>query len=284
MSDVATHDRLSMTLTFAAILHAIAIFGIGFRTDRDPVSVLPSLDVILVQSATSETPDKADFLANAVQAGGGNSDEAKRPTEVFSSPLPRPEAGVAPVPIKAGAPDPITAPHRTPVLSTSDADVQVARIEPDANKPRRTLPKADTLMERSADVARLAAELDRRTQAYAKRPKRKFISVNTQEYVYANYMAAWEALVKRVGTLNAGELDRRKLRGDLVVTVAIRRDGSLDGIDIIRSSGHPLIDETALKTIELSAPFSPLPRLADEVDVLHITRTYVFSDGDLTMK
>lgn len=278
------HDRLSMTLTFAAIVHAVAIFGIGFQADRDPGSVLPSLDVILVQSATSEKPDKADFLANAAQAGGGNSDEAKRPTEVFSSPLPKPEEGVAPVPIKAGAPDPLVAPQTTPVLTSTESAMTVARVEPDASKPRRTLPKAETLLERSADVARLAAELDRRTQAYAKRPKRKFISVNTQEYVYANYMAAWEALVKRVGTLNAGELDRRKLRGDLVVTVAIRRDGTLESVDIIRSSGQTLIDETALKTIELSAPFSPLPRVADEIDVLHITRTYVFSDGDLTMK
>ena len=92
MSDapIESGDRLSLTLLFATVVHAVLIFGVGFADEDAPGSALPALDVILVQSATQEVPEKADFLANAAQTGGGTLDEAKRPTQVFSSPVPKP--------------------------------------------------------------------------------------------------------------------------------------------------------------------------------------------------
>lgn len=134
-------------------------------------------------------------------------------------------------------------------------------------------------------MARLAAELDRQAQAYAKRPKRKFISANTREYAYANYMAAWVARVERVGNLNyPDEARRRNLEGSLVLTVAIRKDGSLERIDIIKASGVQVLDDAAQRIVELSAPFNPIPDAAEQVDVLHITRTWQFVAGDVTMR
>jgi protein TonB len=103
---IDSSDRLSLTLVFATVIHAVLIFGIGFTDESSPGSALPALDVILVQSATQDTPDKADFLANAAQAGGGTSEEAKRPTQVFTSPIPKPDEGVAPMPVRASCPRP----------------------------------------------------------------------------------------------------------------------------------------------------------------------------------
>lgn len=283
---IESGDRLSLTLLFATVIHAVLIFGVGFTDENSPGSALPALDVILVQSATLETPDKADFLANAAQAGGGTSEEAKRPTQVFTSPIPKPDEGIAPMPVRAAAPEPKpaeTAP--TPVLTQDRSALQVSPAQPREERRQRELPRGDVPIERSMEMARLASELDRQAQAYAKRPKRKFISANTREYTYANYMAAWVARVERVGNLNyPDEARRRKLEGSLVLTVAINKDGSLERIDIIRSSGQPVLDDAATRIVELSAPFTPVPQGKEEIDILHITRTWQFVAGDVSMR
>ena len=288
MSDAAieTGDRLSLTLLFATVVHAVVIFGVGFTDENAPGSALPALDVILVQSATQEVPEKADFLANAAQTGGGTIDEAKRPTQVFSSPVPKPDDGVAPMPVRASAPDPTPAEVApTPVLTQDQSTLQVRPVPPKEESQPRQLPRDEALIERSMQMARLASELDRQAQAYAKRPKRKFISANTREYAYANYMAAWVARVERVGNLNyPDEARRRNLDGSLVLTVAINKDGSLERIDIIKPSGHQVLDDAAQRIVELSAPFPPVPRSEEEIDILHITRTWQFVAGDISMK
>lgn len=288
MSDAAieTGDRLSLTLLFATVVHAVLIFGVGFTDEDAPGSALPALDVILVQSATQEVPEKADFLANAAQTGGGTIDEAKRPTQVFSSPVPKPDDGVAPMPVRASAPDPTPAEVApTPVLTQDKSTLRVNPVPPKEESQPRKLPRDEALIERSMQMARLASELDRQAQAYAKRPKRKFISANTREYAYANYMAAWVARVERVGNLNyPDEARRRNLEGSLVLTVAINKDGSLERIDIIKPSGHQVLDDAAQRIVELSAPFPPVPRSEEEIDILHITRTWQFVAGDVSMK
>ena len=79
-------DRLGLTTTFALALHALVLFGLDFRFEDPLRAALPALDVILVQSSSPEPPEKADFLAQANQQGGGDSDEAVRPSAPFSAP------------------------------------------------------------------------------------------------------------------------------------------------------------------------------------------------------
>jgi protein TonB len=282
---IGSGDRLSLTLLFACVVHAVAIFGIGFTSEYPPESALPALDVILVQAATQDTPEHADFLANAAQAGGGTIDEAKRPTQVFTSPIPKPDEGVAPMPVRASAPLPQPVkPNAVPVLTQDSSALQVQRSLPDEEVRKRQLPRDDTLVERSMQMAKLATEIDRQAQAYAKRPKRVYISANTKEYVYASYMASWVARVERVGNLNMDEVRRRNIEASLVLTVAIRKDGSLERIDVIKASGNALFDDACKRAVELAAPFTPLPKMADEIDVLHITRTWQFGAGEMKMR
>ncbi len=69
-------DRLGVTLLFSLIAHGVLALGLTFEYEK-PAPQLPSLDVILVQSANGEKPDKADFLAQANNSGGGTADEAR---------------------------------------------------------------------------------------------------------------------------------------------------------------------------------------------------------------
>ncbi len=241
---------------------------------------LPSLDVILVQSASGTTPDKADFLAQANNSGGGDRDKPARPTDPLSSPIHKPDPGLAPRPIEAGAPKAhVPTPHEVLTRQQSQFSVHTEKEVPEQEDLPQ--PTARELMERKIEMARLAEEVQREATAYAKRPKKKFISANTKEYEYAAYMSAWVARVERIGNLNyPDEARRQQLHGQLVLTVAIKRDGSIMSIDVIQSSGHKLLDDAAIRIVRLAVPFPPIPT-AEKVDELYITRTWQFLPGDV---
>lgn len=272
-------DRLGVTLLFSLIAHGVLALGLTFEYEK-PAASLPSLDVILVQSASGTKPDKADFLAQAHNSGGGESDKPARPTDPLSSPIHKPDPGLAPRPIEAGAPKAhAPTPHEVLTRQQSQFSVHTEKEVPEQEDLPQ--PTARELMERKVEMARLAEEVQREATAYAKRPKKKFISANTKEYEYAAYMSAWVARVERIGNLNyPDEARRQQLHGQLVLTVALNRDGSIRSTDVIQSSGHKLLDDAAIRIVRLAAPFPPIPT-AEKVDELYVTRTWQFLPGDV---
>lgn len=139
-------------------------------------------------------------------------------------------------------------------------------------------PSATTLIANSLKIASLSAEIRRKLEAKAKRPRRKFISASTKEYRYASYMEAWRAKVERVGNLNYPDAARKQnLSGNLILDVALNDDGSINQITIRRSSGQKILDDAAIRIVELASPFAPFPgQIREETDILHITRTWQF--------
>jgi protein TonB len=148
-------------------------------------------------------------------------------------------------------------------------------------QPEAEFPDAAQLMTQSMDMASLRPEMNRQRQWQSKIPRREFISANTRKYEFASYMSAWVAKVERVGNLNyPADLRRKKLHGDLVLTVGIHQDGSVESIEVKRSSGLQEIDRAAIDIVRMAAPFSPLPdNIREHVDVLHITRTWRFESS-----
>ncbi len=276
---IGPRERVRVTLMFSGLLHALLIFGVAF-TYEEPAASLPTLDVILVQTRTEARPERADFLANASQSGGGDHDESTRPRQPVSSPVPKPDDGLAPQRQVAMAPKPREATPPPTLRTTGPSDFRVERSEDQRAVPRFDEISGRELIERSLEMARLVAEIERQSEAYAKRPRRKFISASTEEYEYAAWMRAWVARVERIGNLNyPDEARKRRIAGDLVLTVAVRRDGSVERIDVIQSSGHAILDDAAIRIVRLSEPFAPLPRTRDDIDILHVTRTWQFLPG-----
>jgi protein TonB len=267
-------------MAFSLLAHGVLALGIGFSIE-DAAPVVPTLDVILTRTHSQTPPEKADFLAQASQEGGGDAELPDRPREPTPAPVPRPEPGVAPAPIEAGAPKPQPQ-TRQAVLTTQSQSEQLADKRPTRQTDPLPLPNSRQLIERSLEMARLAAEVERQRAAYAKRPKKKFISASTKEYEFASYMRAWVARVERIGNLNyPDEARRRNLQGQLVMTVAVRRDGSVANITVVQPSGYNILDEAAIRTVRLSEPFGPLPETKEGVDELHITRTWQFLPGNV---
>ena len=266
-SPVTTTDRMALAVFFAVVLHAMIILGITFGTDIliPQESHLPSLDITFSSHESSPT-EEAEYLAQTSQEGGGNTTEKVRPQEYLPAQAPA-------VVIVEPAPAP------TQVLTT---DLSSTKIEQETT----TAPETDTkelsaseLIERSMEMISLSEQINESRQAYSKQPKQVFVSARTQEFKYANYMIEWVKKVERVGNLNYPDAARREgISGTLLLDVELNPDGTVRNISVLRPSGQPLLDEAAVRIVNLAGPFLPFPpEIRKEADVLHITRTWEFS-------
>ena len=271
---------LQAAIVASLIVHATVVFGVGFKV-FDPKKFAPPhnvMDVVLVNSKSAEKPLKADALAQANLDGGGNTDLKLRAA------TPMPLTDQRPNNPKPGE-DRVTQLENEmrQLMTQAKSTVQVVQGELAVTPAGKPAPlSADELVQRSIEIARLEAQLQREYQAYQERPKRKFIGARTSEYRFAQYVDGWKLKIERVGNLNyPEEAKTRKLYGALQLTVAIKSNGEVEEIQVNRSSGHKLLDEAAVRIVRLSAPFERFPdKIKQDTDILHITRTWQFSKGD----
>lgn len=272
-------ERMQVTLALSLMAHGLLLFGVSFNYE-EPAATLPSLDVILIEQQTAAAPEKADFLSNANQRGGGDRDKAQRPRSPSSGDPAPDREGRSRKETRQSRPAAQPRPNDTVVTTTGPSDEKTPRADPHPEAPPSPTLSGRELIEQSLESARLAAEVERETELYAKRPKRKFISANTQEFAYASYMRSWVSRVERIGNLNFPDAARQEhLAGDLILAVSIRRDGSVDNVQLKKSSGKKVLDDAAIRIVHLSAPFAPLPKTDENIDILEITRTWQFEKG-----
>lgn len=273
---VGSNDRLSMTILLTAIFHAIVILGITFTDSDDEGETAPTLDVILVQAHNSEEPVEADYLAQVSQDGGGNSEEKARPTDMFSAPTLSETPGIAPEQSTASI-QKVQEINQRKLLTQKQSDYSID-TDTKISKEEQPTPQSEQTPDYKAEIARLAAELDKTTSEFAKRPREKFINSRTREHHAASYMRKWIDKVERVGNLNYPDAAiRGKLSGTLIVDVVINDKGELIEYNLQRSSGHKVLDDAARRIVTLASPFGQFPeKLKKEADVIHITRSWVF--------
>ena len=275
---IGERERLSATMVLSLLLHGMLVLGVGFALD-DPAPELPTLDVIITETTSPLTRAQADFLAQASNEGGGEHERSTRPRDDQAGLVAQAEPGLAPVEMRAQSPSP-QPPPQSRVVASQRGETALPAADARPRSEDSVLPRGPEKVERDLAMARLAAEIHLRSERYAKRPKRKFVSASTQEWAYASYLRDWVDRVQRVGNLNyPDEARRRQLSGELVISVAIRRDGSVERADIVRSSGTRLLDDAALRIARLAEPYPPLPLTEEQIDVLHVTRTWQFLPG-----
>ena len=100
----------------------------------------------------------------------------------------------------------------------------------------------------------------------------------------AYYLDSWRRKVERVGNINyPREARARGLSGTLRLLVVIAPDGALQDVRVLASSGHVVLDEGAVRIVNLAAPFSPFTEtMRARIDALEIERTWRFRNDRLT--
>ena len=272
-------ERLSFATAFSLLLHAFVLFGITFSVPdaRNLAKKLQPLEVTLVNSQSRAKPDKATAYAQSNLDGGGNTPEEVRAGTPF--PVLGKDQNFTP---EQAAQRMKSLEHEVKQLLARDQGDYLIEQQKVARKKTDSTLSGEELVQRSLEIARLEAEISRNISLYEKLPKRKRIGARTEEYRYAQYVEDWRAKVEQIGNLNYPEAARRqKVFGSLLLTVNIRADGSVESVEINKSSGQRILDAAAQKIVRLAAPYAPFPpNIRKEADILSITRTWTFTTND----
>ncbi len=275
---------LALGIALSILIHAF-VLAINFAPDLKPKQKAKDqpLEVVLVNARSKQKPIDPKALAQANLDGGGNTDQDRR----AKTPLPasrRDKAGDQLVETQRRVQE--MEAQQQKLLAELQAKTELRpeerRLEqPDPSpQPLQALSGAD-LAARAMAMARMEAEIARDVDDYNKRPRKKFVGARTQEYRFAQYIEDWRQKVERIGNLNYPPAARGKLYGNLTLTVEIRADGEIEKIDLNRSSGQKVLDDAAIRIVRMAAPYAAFPPdIRREYEILSITRTWSFTQGD----
>jgi protein TonB len=91
-------------------------------------------------------------------------------------------------------------------------------------------------------------------------PGKLFVGKDTpSSRVVALYVGSVEDKLRRIGNLTLQPTTERSTGGTVVIQLEIRPDGVLEDIRVIRSSGSVALDDSAVRVVRMSAPFSAFP-------------------------
>ena len=270
--------HLTLALGVSLFLHAVLLsihFKLPEALDR---ARQQALDVILVNSKHAAKPVKAQAKAQANLDAGGNTEAPVR----AKTPLP---------PTRQTQPgnDVIAAQQRIVQLEKQQREMmtrpgteRTVRVDGD-RLPRSAEIEISgrDLVTSAKAMVRMEAEIARSIEEYNQRPKRKFLGARVEEYRFAQYVEDWRQKVERIGNLNYPQAAKGRLYGNLLLTVAIKNDGSLERVELNRSSGHKLLDDAALRIVRMAAPYAVFPdAIRRDTDIIEIPRTWSFTGTD----
>ena len=208
------------------------------------------LEVILVNARTSEKPEKAQAIAQASMAGGGEAEKGRATTPLPPSALS--EMGET---LEEETQRKLQSLQEQQNLLLAQVKTQLAALaRPDLKMPDAT-PDQVAREEKRQRLVKLLAEIERRINMENARPKKRYISPATREATYAVYYDNFRRLVEDKGTENFPEMAGKKLYGELTMTVEVNFDGRILKTQIEQSSGNKALDRRAEMIARSAAPF-----------------------------
>lgn len=235
---------VSFILSFA--LHAVLITAVFFLPGkREDISVFP-VDIVELPKEPLKKPPPAS-----------------RPRPV---PVPKPRSlpqkrmppDEVPKPEKFGTDDRITLPKTEKIPRTGRAKGAEKRGE-----KRKETGKTDREQapERTGPLPFLSQnDIDQlaRKGMPTKKPGDESVTLDTDEFKFISYNRWLKIKVESV--MNYPELAAISgYQGTIFIKFDIMKDGSLHGLEILKSSGYKILDDEALRSIRAAAPFQPLP-------------------------
>ena len=306
-------DRIGLTISIAILIHALIVFGISFTKEDRPSTRINTMEIVLINQETKK-PEESNVLAQKNLEGGGETEEVLEPSTSIKPNLSKSSEQIIEQPniqdqllqnydietSKTEIPEILDInKENIETIATENIENEIIDLVSEKQKPdfvyekldetntekkiaKKTpppiIPTSDELLSNSFEIASSNIEVRREMIEKTKRPRKKFISASTKEYEYAAYMDAWRRKVERVGNLNYPEEAKElNLSGSLQLDVALNKDGTINQITIRRSSGEKVLDDAAIRIVELAAPYAKFPKnIENQIDILHILRTWQF--------
>lgn len=272
------NERFGFTLFMSLCVHAVLILGVGF-TFYEQLNTSSSLDVTLAQYESNQAPDNPDFLAQANQEGSGSQDELARPSTPFES---RFNADTIQEVAALETETALNTSERE-LLTSADSNSRLNTEEAFLNTPQNQNFQGTAQNSLDQTLASLQAQLDIHREAYAQRPRKYTISsASTRQARDALYLDGWRRKIEAVGNFNyPQQASAAGIYGQLRLLVALFPDGQVSEVRILSSSGYSILDDAAIRIVQLAAPFDPFPPdMREEIDILEIVRTWQFHQSN----
>ena len=230
------------------------------------------LEVILVNSRSGERPVKAQAIAQANLAGGGEAERGRS-----TSPLP-PSALMEIGNANEDARRQIEQLQETQQQLLAQIRRELALLPaPDPQRDQGN-PDARAQEDKRRQLVQLLAEIEKRINEENARPKKRYISPATQEEVYALYYDGLRRKIEDRGTRNFPEYQGHKLYGELTMNVTVDAVGHVVDTEIVRPSQSKQLDKRAVAIVRAAAPFGSFtPEMRRKADQLVITSRFRFT-------
>lgn len=230
------------------------------------------LEVILVNARSQDRPTKAQAVAQASLAGGGEAQSGRA-----TSPLP------AATLVELG--DTSDESHRQIEQLQEQQQQLLAQIRRDIAAlpppdPRRDSgnPQERDNEERRRQLLKLLAEIEKRIHEENARPKKLYVSPATREEAYAMYYDSLRRKIEERGTRDFPQAGGRKLYGELTMNVTVDAQGRVVDAQVVRPSRSKLLDRRAVAIVHAAAPFGGFSAsMRKQADQIVVTSRFRFT-------
>lgn len=266
-------STLQIALGVSIALHALLLTVRFIDPERfNRVFEDTPLEVILVNAKTSERPDKAQAIAQASLAGGGEAAKGRA-----TSPLPYSA-------LTAIGDDLEEAQRKMDHMLEQQTQLlaqvrqQLAILpQPDPRKASESTAQ-EQQEERRRQLVKLLAEIEKRINDENARPRKRYISPATREEVYAVYYDALRRKVEDKGTQNFPEQSGKKLYGELIMILTVNHDGRVLDTEVVQGSGNRLLDRRAQAIALAAGPFGHFaPAMRAKADQIAVVSRFKFT-------
>jgi protein TonB len=276
-------DRFLFALTIAVILHLIILFGWNIKLPFRAPNKRPLEVTLVIPTAEQQRPDKADVRAQEDQTASGikgEADQARKAPPAEEAQLQPVQPDVKQVEKKASPTVVLKEQQEIVIDQQSNVKVNPQIIEETTNPEKKFTPEM-----LSQQISQVSSEITELMTRQTSKTKVAYLNtINAHKYEAAAYEKSWQNKVERIGNMNYPEgAQSGRLAGTLELVVGINKDGSLNRVAIVRSSGHKELDDAAINIVKLAAPYAKLPEgVSDEHEIVFIKRKWIFSQNKLT--
>ncbi len=253
-------ERWSVALALSLGLH-LGVLTLPLSNPHPPHRVAPpeALEIVLLNArrtqAAVEAPAKAQALAQATWAGGGDAERGRARTV-------RPQQSSG------------RGPHTLQTMTE-----QLSELEQQQEALLSQIKRMPTPVPAAAQQA--LAEIERRIQEENARPRKRFMGPSTREVVYAEYYDGLRRKIEAQGTRHFPTHQGKRLYGALTLILTVDVTGRMVSTEVAQGSGLPELDRRARAIANSAAPFGEfLPAMKRQVDQLAWVVRFTFSAED----
>ena len=266
---------LQAALGLSVVVHA-AVLTVRFVEPQAFERLLSEspLEVILVNARSNEAPAKAQAIAQANLAGGGEAAQGRATSPLAASA----EVQLGDSPDEARQRIDLMQQEQMQMLSQLRREA--ALLPPDSAADQGT-PEQRAERERRRQMIKQLAEIEKRINEENARPRKRYVSPATQEAVYAQYYDALRRKIEERGTRDFPEAQGQKLYGELTMNITVDASGRVVSAEVVKPSPSRLLDQRALAIVRAAAPYGRFTAgMRREADQIVVTSRFRFTRED----